>query len=670
MKKIILAFVLSMIYILPVFSFSDESRADLRRAADWWEAREDKLNVRLGELERKNPDPSDPNDKTWQEYLKVLDEIKTAEAKQKLYRETARFDYTRSIIKDTVKVYRPAADFMEFTVGRGVELVKALISQSWQDLVKLSVDSVLRTRIRMKIRSILGCDKNVPELENWLVVMGFGEDPWDTTVDQAVLSWARGEAEGKAMLLSLQLEKGRQIYKDFLKKPNLSTQWEAIGKTPAQWLESQTVKPASQVMDVLGLGSFISDLGGRLWISMEMNDSIDDTLENLKALRKKYKEKDVDLNCEDLFLVWSKQKTINIEDPEEKARLEKLKTGLEFFKKKIPGWYQNNTVPDHFEEIVRMIPVAEELGEFDTAENLRDILIEFEYKKMTPEEIAASEKQSLIEESRGYLISNLKVLRNFLTHKNYEDADSQWDITKSRWEDLINLGYNTDTDAEIQGLWKEIEPMLKNMNGTVSGSEENGGASSGSLGLPVLNEVNYKDKFLAIAQKYYDAANSKNYKLAKMYCTVFHSYGRYLYEEKNIAIRSDEKWIKDIQSRYFNFMYEITSRIDDANSYSGNPNYSKFKEEFLNYLTSYENRLRSFGEDAIDEDHRELDKLSIRWGMMGIDAMEDLYKNPELNARFEKIYDLEEEIRRGDIPLNGNSSTINNFGPVTNNSSF
>lgn len=41
---------------------------------------------------------------------------------------------------------------MEFTVGRGVELVTADITQSWTDLVKLAVDSVLRTRMREKYK--------------------------------------------------------------------------------------------------------------------------------------------------------------------------------------------------------------------------------------------------------------------------------------------------------------------------------------------------------------------------------------------------------------------------------------------------------------------------------------------------------------------------------------
>lgn len=474
MKKLILFFTLIAIAAAPLFSFSEESRADLRKAADWWESRADKLNIRLGELERENPDPSNPKDKNWQEYLKVLDEIKTAEKKQKLYRETARFNYTRSIMKDTVQVYKPAADFMEFTISRGVEVVNALISQSWQDLVKIAVDSVLRTRIRAKIRSTLDCKEPVKGLENWFIIMSFGGDPWNSTVDQALLNWAKGEAQGKALLLSLQAEQGRQIYKNYLKSPSKVSFAAGKNGLTLKYLETATKVPAEEVMNVLGLGSFVFDIGTRLWLSLEMNDSINETLGNLVLLRKKYKENKVDLSCEDLYLVWSKQKTIDIKDPKEQNKLEDLKTGLDFFLKKIPGWYKNKTVPDHFDEIIRMIPVAEHLGDYTTAENLRDILVEFEYKAMTPEEIKASEKESLIEETRTSLLSNLKVLKNFLEHKNYEEVDSKWNQVEGYWEELINLGYNVDTDAEIQGLWKVIKPLLDKMPSVQSGGEAAG----------------------------------------------------------------------------------------------------------------------------------------------------------------------------------------------------
>ncbi len=675
MKKIIPALLLLAIYILPAFSLSDESKADLRRIADWWEAREDKLNERLGELERENPDPSNPDDKTWQEYLKVLDEIKTAEEKQKLYRETARFDYTREIIKGTVQAYRPAADFMEFTFDRGVELVKALISQSWQDLVKISVDSVLRARIRAKIRSELGCSETVPGLENWLVIMGFGEDPWSTTVDQAALKWAKGDAQSKAMLLSLQMEKGRQIYKDYLEKPQIISAAANAGGDPLQWLEDKTKASGEKVMNALGLATFVTDIGGRLWISLDMEDSVDYTLENLKVLRAKYKEKDIDLSCEDLFLVWSKQKTIDLEDPEEKARLEKLKTGLEFFKKKIPGWYQSKTVPDHFEEIVRMIPIAEELGEYDTAENLRDILKEFGYKKMTPEEIAAAEKQSLIDENRKYLISHLKGLKNLLVHKNYDEVESKWEITKGAWEDLIELGYNTDTDKEIQNLWKEIEPMMKKaaeIENTGDKSNSIGADDSGSpaatLKLPVFNEVNYKDKFLSIAKKYHDEAEDGNYNLAKMYYTAFIAYAMYLNKNKNISISQDNKWIDDMGEQYFDLEDDILDNLEKANSLKGNPNYGKFRTELLNYISSYKNKLRTFGKDAIDTEKNELNKLAIKWGLWGINFENDLNKDPELSAEYESIFDLEDKILKEKDDSEGNH--IKFLGPPTINNSF
>jgi len=52
-----------------------------------------------------------------------------------------------------------------------------------------------------------------------------------------------------------------------------------------------------------------------------------------------------------------------------------------------------------------MIPIAEEIGEYSTADNLRDILLEFEYHQMTPEEIAASELQSLIEAGESKSLS-------------------------------------------------------------------------------------------------------------------------------------------------------------------------------------------------------------------------------------------------------------------------
>ncbi len=457
MKKLILIIILLTVIIPFTFSFSEESRSDLKRAAAWWGEIGDKLQVQLGDIGRKNPDPSNPNDKNWKEYLRITAEIQKAEEKQKLYEETSRFNYYRSISRDTAQAYKPIGDFIEFTADRGMELVIAAVTANWTDLVKLSVDSILKTRIRGKIRSILGCSETVPELENWLVVIGFGQDPWETTFDQALLNWAKGDADGKAMLLSLQLEEGRQIYNKFR---NTSQKISNL-TNPAGWLESATKRPAEEIMNKLGMVTFVADMAGKMWISYEMDESIDSTLQNLKAMKEKYKEKETELSCEDIFMVWSKQKSIDLIDPEEKKNQEELKLGLEYFLKKIPGWYSSKTIPDHFDEIVRMIPIAEKLGEHSTADNMRDILIEFEYKAMTPEEIAASELQSIIEESRGYLISNLKVLRNYLRTKQYEEVESQWSMTTDKWNELIEMGYDTDNDEEIQNLWTEIQYLLE-----------------------------------------------------------------------------------------------------------------------------------------------------------------------------------------------------------------
>ena len=461
MKKLILIIVLLTTLVPFTFSFSEESRADLKRAAAWWGERADELHFKLGDIGRKNPDPSNPNDKNWQEYLRITAEIQKAEEKQKLYEDTALFNYYRSISRDTAKVYRPAGDFMEFTVGRGVELVTAVITQSWTDLVKLAVDSVLRTRIRGKILSILDCDETVIELEKWLVVIGFGEDPWATSFDQAIVNWAKGDVQSKAMLLALQGEKGHQIYNKLLEKPE-AVYTGTLADSPFNWLESKSRKSAEEIMDKLGLVTFIGEMAGKMWLSFEMDESIDNTLQNLKAMKEKYKENGKELSCKDVFLVWSKQKSIDLtDDPDEKKRLDELKLGLEFFLKKIPDWYKNKTVPDHFDEIVRMIPIATELGEYATANNLRDILVKFEYKAMTPKDIAASELQSLIEESRKYLISNLKILRNYLKTQQYEEVESQWERTQDKWNELIAMGHDTDTDSEIQNLWIEIQYLLE-----------------------------------------------------------------------------------------------------------------------------------------------------------------------------------------------------------------
>jgi hypothetical protein len=463
MKKFILIIILISLIIPFTFGFSEESRADLKRAAVWWGERADKLQFQLGDIGRKNPDPSNPNDKNWQEYLQITAEIQVAEEKQKLYEETARFNYYISISRDTAKTYKPIGDFMEFTVGRGVELVTAVITQSWTDLVKICVDSVLRTRIRGKIRSILDCDETVIELEKWLVVIGFGEDPWANSFDQVITNWAKGDALSKSMLITLQKEKGKQIYENFLEKPNTISFGD---QTPEQWLESKSRKSADDIMDKLGLVVFIGEMAGKMWLSYEMDESIDNTLQNLKAMKDKYKEKGQDLSCEDIFLVWSKQKSIDLVDPidpEDKKKQEELKLGLEFFLKKIPDWTKNKTVPDHFDEILRMIPIATELGEYTTVNNLRELLIKFEYKAMTPEEIADSELHSLIEESKGYLISKLKVLLNFLKTQQYDEIESQWNMTIDNWNELIKLGYNTDTDSEIQNLWIEIQNLMETL---------------------------------------------------------------------------------------------------------------------------------------------------------------------------------------------------------------
>ncbi len=499
MKRLLLILILVSVIVSGAYSFSEESRADLKRAAAWWGERADKLQVELGDIGRRNPDPSNPNDKDWQEYLKITAEILKAEEKQKLYEKTALFNYNRLIARDTVQVYRPVGDFMEFTFGRGVELVTAIVTQSWTDLVKLSVDSVLRTRIRGKIRSVLGCSEPVPELEKWMVVIGFGEDPWATSFDQAIVNWAKGDVQGKAMLLALQGEKGRQIYKDLLNNPRPIY---LGGATPSQWLESKSRKSAEEITDKLGLATFIGEMAGKMWISYEMDDSIDDTLQNLKALKDKYKENGNDLSCEDLFLVWSKQKTIDPADPQEKKRLDDLKLGLKFFLKKIPGWYDSKTVPDHFEEIVRMIPIAEELGENSTADNLRDILIEFEYHKMTPEEIKASELQAQIEETRKYLISNLKVLRNYLRIEENGEVESQWNMTADKWNELTELGYDTDSDTEIQNLWNEIQVLLKDRPET----DENNGVREdpqpdNNSSFPVTTDSNTQDNSPSVSQR-------------------------------------------------------------------------------------------------------------------------------------------------------------------------
>ncbi|MEA1910822.1 MAG: hypothetical protein U9N32_03980 [Spirochaetota bacterium] len=672
MKKLLLILILTSIIVPFTFSFSEETRADLRRAAAWWSEREDKLYSQLVDLREKNPDPGNPNDRNWQEYLRITAEVQKAQEKQKLYEDTALFNYNRLVARDTVQVYRPVGDFMEFTLGRGFELFNAVISQSWTDLVKLSVDSILRTRIRGKIRSILDCNETVMELENWMVVIGFGDNPWETTLDQSLLNWAKGDAEGKAMLLALQGEQGRQIYNKFLENPQKITNMASKDGNPLNWLESTTKKPAEEIMDKLGMATFVADMASRMWLSFEMDESINNTLQNLKAIREKYKEKEIELSCKDVFLVWSKQKSIDLVDPEEKKKLEDLKLGLDFFIKKIPGWYSTKTVPDHFEEIVRMIPIAEELGEYTTANNLRDILVEFEYHKMTPDEIAAAELESIIEETRGYSINSLKILRKYLINKDYDEVENQWDRTEAFWNELISLKYDIDSDTEIQNLWAEIEPMLSNVPELIKDNSLNGNnrsSSNLSFDLPNLNEIDYKDKFLIIAKKYNNAVINKNYNRAKSLKIVFEYYGKYLYEKYDISIHNSEEWFKNLV-KYFDFDYNTTVMVDEANSLLNNPNSNQFKSEIMDFYSEYESKLRSIGEEAIDYDLIDLEPYTLRWGLMGIEYWEDGFKDSDINAKREYIESLEDSIRDGDVTPNGSGDTTNNHDPTTTNSGF
>lgn len=651
MKKILMFLIFTSLLATQLFSFSDESKADLRRAADWWEKRADDLNVKLGELERENPDPSNPKDKTWQEYLKVMDEIKTAEEKQKIYRETARFDYTRSILKDTVQVYKPAADFMEFTFSRGVELVNALIAQSWQDLVKISVDSVLRTRIRAKIRSALQCSEPVKGLEDWLVVMSFGDDPWSTTVDQALLNWAKGEAQGKAMLLSLQAEKGRQIYKEYLEKPQSVAAAAKEGGNPLKWLENETKVTGEKVMDALGLATFVSDIGSRLWLSFEMNDTIDDTLSNLAALRAKYKEKKIDLSCEDLFLVWSKQKTIAMEDPEEQKRLEELKTGLDFFLKKIPGWYQNKTVPKHFDEIKRMIPVAVELGEYSIAQNLKSILDEFNYKEVTPEE-----KQ--IEETREYLISNLKTLRNFLQKKYYADADSMWDTVNERRNKLTELGYKVDTDTEIQKLWTEVQSLKEDTHDRSVSEDTSEEPQSNSLSKLAAEEKIFESYVNAGD---FDRAKSSFTKMEYMIDTNIseEEYPQYL--AINDAIK-DALGKKDMDATDLMYKY---------NSTKGNPYYETCKKTILKYLNDMLTARKEDDMNKYYEISEKYDNYLSELEKYGIDQ-DDIYKDASFSEQIDAIegqileYDDEDDKNSTDTSNGGGGWEKNSDGSTSN----
>lgn len=582
MKKLILILILASIIVPFTFSFSEESRADLKRAASWWGERADELQYKLGDIGRKNPDPSNPNDKNWKEYLRITAEIQKAEEKQKLYEDTALFNYYRSISRDTAKVYRPVGDFMEFTVGRGVELVTAVITQSWTDLVKLAVDSVLRTRIRGKIRSILDCDETVIELEKWMVVIGFGEDPWATSFDQAIVNWAKGDVKSKAMLLTLQKEKGRQIYKSFLEKPEAVHMGDL---TPSQWLESKSLKSAEDIMDKLGLANFIGEMAGKMWLSFEMDESIDNTLLNLKAMRDKYKENGKELSCKDIFLVWSKQKTIDLtDDPDEKKRLKELKLGLDFFIKKIPGWYSSKTVPDHFDEIVRMIPIAEELGEHATAGNLRDILVEFEYKEMTPKDIADSELQSSIEESRKYLISNLKILRNYLKNQLYEEVESQWERTQDKWNELIALGHDTDNDTEIQNLWAEIQYLLEQKPETIddntSGEDPQTILIDNSTSVPVTTDSSsseikqaaneYKKNLLAYAYQLLSALEDDDYNRQEQIENKANKYN----EGMKSGILHDEIWNDSKFTSEVNTVYKKIGEVINDSLINGKNVYS------------------------------------------------------------------------------------------------
>lgn len=668
MKKLIFLIVLLTIVIPFTFGFSEESREDLRRIATWWGERESDLNIQLGNIRRRNPDPSNPDDKNWQEYLRVTADIQKALEKQKLYEETVLFNYHRSILRDTAQVYKPVGDFIEFTAGRGVELVISAITLNWTDLVKLSVDSILRSRIRGKIRSILGCSETIPELEDWLVVIGFGNDPWATTFDQAILNWAKGEQQGKALLLTVQAEQGRQIYNKFLKTTHKFSDL----TSPAKWLEDATKRPAKEIMKKLGMVTFIADMAGKMWISYEMDDSIDNTLINLKAMIDKYEENEIELSCKDAFLVWSKQKSVDLIDPDEKKRIDDLKLGLEFFLDKIPGWYKSETVPDHFAEILRMIPIAEELGEHVKAENLRKILVKFEYHEITPDEIAAAEKKAAIEEIKRYLINSLTILRKYLVNEDYGEVENQWERAQGQWKELIALGHNTDTDAEIQKLWREVQPMLTAaQERPVSDSSNGNNTASSNLSsdMPILNEIDYKEKFLILAKKYNEAVLNKNYNRAKSFFAIINYYGRYLKEEKNILISYSEEWFIALD-KYSDFDYTITNMVEDANSLLNNPNYNRFKSEVMSFYSEYEALLFSVGEDAIDYDFTGLEPHIIKWGLLGINFWDDAFKDPDINARIEEIENLEDSIRDGDTAPSGDSGTVNNWGSTTTNSGF
>jgi hypothetical protein len=425
-------------------------------------------------------------------------------------------------------------------------------------------------------------------------------------------------------------------------------------------------RPAEEIMKKLGMVTFIADIAGKMWISFEMDDSIDNTLLNLKAMKDKYKENGQDLSCEDIFLVWSKQKSIDLLkplDPEDKKTQEELKLGLEFFLKKIPDWTKNNTVPEHFDEIVRMIPIATELKDYASADILREILIKYEYKALTPEEIAASELQSQIEESRGYLISKLKVLRNFLKTKQYDEVESQWDMTKDNWNELMELGYDTDNDTEIQNLWAEIKPMLSNVpdvtDSNISMQNNIGNYDFTTVNLARKNLIHY------MQIKDYDRAKSWNIKL---------HYALVLIDSYNLP-QDVLKLDYETSGIYVSNIFEEHNKTGsftsfyEYNSFIGNPYGDILLETYFEYLYSIleavENGNKSMSERIREEMFEYLDENEEKEGLDFSDIRHYRELVNKKNYLFKKIDEAESKIEN-----DSGEATTNNHGPTTTNSGF
>ncbi|MCK5672773.1 MAG: hypothetical protein KAH95_05325, partial [Spirochaetales bacterium] len=315
-----------------------------------------------------------------------------------------------------------------------------------------------------------------------------------------------------------------------------------------------------------------------------------------------------------------------------------------------------------------MIPIATELGEHGTANNLRDILVEFEYKAMTPDEIAASELQSLIDESRGYLISKLKVLRNYLNTEQYDEVESMWNMTLENWNELIGLGYDTDSDSEIKNLWAEIKPMLSKVPGITGDTSpgENNQTNTGNSNFAVMKSE--KDNFI----RYMQSGNFNKAKSAYVkvrYLSRIIDYNNLTPEDINLM----DSFSRDMDRALENNNMDGDD-LDNYDSFKGNPYGSEAKAKFLQYMYSLleagENRNKNLSESITVQFSKYLYEVEAK-GLIWTDMEKDTTLKAEMDALERRMDELDRQKQEEYDPEESDQTPGGSgYSTGTSNSSF